>query len=335
MSNQSLFESFIPVTMANLEREYPNGLLHRLFGDDDVVCQPSALHPAFYGCYDWHSSVHSFWQVVRAIRTYPHASYVDEGVALLHRCLTTEKIAVEMAYLAERGSFEMPYGMAWLLQLAAELREWATPQAQSWLSTLEPLEAHASNQFRHYLEKLPFPVRTGLHSQTAFALGLVYDWSQIALDLDLAAQVESRSRTFYLDDQNAPLVYEPSASDFLSPTLSEADLMRRVLGQVEFAEWLGKFLGEEVEDSLATYLQPVGIADFSDGQLAHFTGLNMSRAWMLKKIGQALPDSHHLVDPMLELAQQHQDAGTIHALHNDYMVSHWAPTFVVYLLTNR
>jgi len=329
-----LFESFIPTTIVSLLRIYPNGILHKLDHDDDAR-PPLSLHPAFYGCYDWHSAVHSHWQLIRAIRTVPDGAFVSAAMDALNQTLTVENIAAEVDYLRGRPTFEMPYGMAWLLQLCAELREWQNEDALGWLSILSPLEMHAAAQFLAYLRKMPFPVRSGLHNQTAFSLGLVYDWAQIAGESELLGEICNRSGNFYLQDKDAPLAYEPSGSDFLSPTLAEADLMRRVLDQAEFVVWLDGFLGVDAAQRLTAHLQPVGIADYADGQLAHFTGLNMSRAWMLQKIGLALPADHLLRGDLLALAQRHQDAGIDSALHDDYMVSHWAPTFVVYLLTSR
>lgn len=329
---QTLFESFIPTTIDNILRVYPNGILHQMTSDEDAL-PPHVLHPAFYGCYDWHSAVHSHWQLIRAIQSFPNAPFAAPALAALQQTLTAENLATEMTYVADRDHFEMPYGMAWLLQLCAELREWDTDQARQWLNWLTPLEDHAAAQFAKYLNKMPFPVRTGLHNQTAFSLGLVFDWAQTAGRPDLLDLIRTRGRDFYLADRNAPLAYEPSGSDFLSPALAEADLMRRVLDQDEFVMWLDGFFGVDAAQKLTSHWQPVGIADFSDGQLAHFTGLNMSRAWMLRKIGRALPDDHHLRTVLLELAQTHQEVGIPSVLHEDYMVSHWAPTFVVYLLT--
>lgn len=335
LDTQSLFESFIPLTITNLHREYPNGIAHRLFDDSDVQCKPSQLHPAFYGCYDWHSAVHSHWQVARAIRLFPNAAFVADGITALNRSLTREKIATELAYLPQRQTYEMPYGMAWLLQLTAELHEWGSDNAQRWLSALTPLEDHAVVQFRKYLDKMERPVRTGTHNQTAFSLGLVWDWATETGDKAMQDQIRSRAIHYFGHNTNAPFAYEPSGTDFLSPTLAEADLMRRVLEQNEFSGWLSGFLGENGIEALQTYLQPVEVGDFSDGQLAHFAGLNMSRAWMLEKIAMTVHPNNPFQEPIAQLAQAHRDAGLGSALHEDYMVSHWAPTFVVYLLTKR
>lgn len=334
MDERALVEQMAPVTIGNLHREYPNGILHHWLGAE-VVMAPQRLHPAFFGCYDWHSAVHCHWQLARAIRLYPDAPFVAAARAALDRSFTQENIAVEMAYVQQRPSFEMPYGMAWLLQLMVELWEQTTADAAQWGAILAPLEAHAANQFRAYVTKLPHPVRTGVHNQSAFSLGLALDWAKTVGDGSLIDQIGACARRFYLADVNAPLAYEPSGTDFLSPALAEADLMRRVLEQAEFSDWLWGFFGHDMVETVATRLAPVNVVDFADGQLAHYSGLNLSRAWMLEGIASALPldDRRHLL--LLDLANQHRTLGLSDALHPDYMVAHWAPTFALYLMSRR
>lgn len=331
-----LVERIIPLTLANLQREYPNGIQHSFVAEGETLsATPSSLHPAFYGCYDWHSAVHSVWQVVRAIRLVPNGGFVADAVETLQRLLTPENLAVEMAYIAARPGYEMPYGMAWLLQLAAELREAEGEPFAAWREALAPLEEHAAQRFRGYVARLPYPVRTGLHSQTAFSLGLVWDWAQTAGDDELAATTAAHARRLYLADRNAPLAYEPSGSDFLSPALAEADLLRRVLPPEEFSPWLAGFLGADMADTLPVRLAPVQVVDPADGQLAHFAGLNLSRAWMLQGIASALAGDDPRRAALLALAEEHATAGLPDALHPDYMVSHWAPTFALYYLSRR
>ena len=334
MDAREFAEQVVPVTVGNLHRAYPNGILHHWVGEE-AVASPQTLHPAFFGCYDWHSAVHCHWQLVRAIRLYPDALFVDAAKAALHRSFTQENIAVEMAYVQQRPSFEMPYGMAWLLQLMAELREQTTADAARWGAVLAPVEAHAANRFRAYVTKLPHPVRTGAHNQSAFSLGLALDWAHTVGDRELIDQIGVCARRFYLADVDAPLAYEPSGTDFLSPALSEADLMRRVLPPDEFSAWLWGFFGRDRVDTLATRLAPVQVVDFADGQLAHYSGLNLSRAWMLEGIASVLSADDPRQPLLLTLADQHRVLGLPDALHPDYMVAHWAPTFALYLLTER
>jgi hypothetical protein len=331
-----MLAQMVPVTVGNLHREYPNGILHQFVDDGErFTGTPATLHPTFYGCYDWHSAVHCHWQLVRAIRLYPDAAFVPAAIAALNRSFAQETIAVELAYVAKRPNFEMPYGMAWLLQLLAELREQATTQANQWRELLTPLEIHAANRFRAYLSRLPHPVRSGLHNQSAFSLALAWDWAQVAGDEELTSQIAARARHFYLGDVNAPLAYEPSGSDFLSPSLAEADLLRRVLPADEFSVWLWGFFGNDLIETLPRWLAPVQVVDPTDGQLAHYAGLNISRAWMLAGIASGLPADDTRKSMLLTLAQQHRELGLPDALHPDYMVAHWAPTFALYLTSNR
>jgi len=333
---QSLMEQLLPVTIANIEREYPNGIMHHFVDNGEVLAgTPATFHPAFYGCYDWHSAVHSHWQVVRALRLFPDAAFVPSAIAALDRNLTPEKIAVEVAYVTARPSYEMPYGMAWLLQLLTELREYTTAPTARWLAALQPLEQHAATRFRTYLARIPYPVRTGLHNQSAFSLALAWDWAQVAGDSALTTQITERSRHFFLADVDAPLAYEPSGSDFLSPALAEADLLGRILPAPDFGDWLWGFLGDDMIATLPQRLAPVRVVDFADGQLSHYSGLNISRAWMLRGIAGALVDGDERKAMLLDLAQAHQELGLPDAMHPDYMVAHWAPTFALYLLSDR
>ncbi len=333
---RSIMEQLIPITIVNIEREYPNGIMHQFVDEGEVLTgTPATFHPAFYGCYDWHSAVHSHWQLVRAIRLFPDAAFVPSAIATLDRNLTPEKIAVEVTYVTACPSYEMPYGMAWLLQLLVELREYTIEHTARWLAALQPLEHHAAHRFRNYLARIPYPVRTGLHNQSAFSLALAWDWALVAGDGELSAEITERSRHFFLADVDAPLAYEPSGSDFLSPTLAEADLLRRVLSVAEFSDWLWGFFGHDMVATLPQRLAPVHVVDFADGQLSHYSGLNISRAWMLRGIAGALTDGDERKSMLLALAQAHQELGLPDAMHPDYMVAHWAPTFALYLLSNR
>ncbi|MFN8492745.1 MAG: DUF2891 domain-containing protein [Caldilineaceae bacterium] len=330
----SVVEQFIPITLANLQREYPNGLLHQLKSDADVQ-PPRVLHPIFYSCYDWHSAVHSYWQVVRALRLFPDGAFAPAAVTALDQAFAPENVAGEMAYLQDRPGFELPYGMAWLLQLTAELREMATPLSLHWLAMLQPLEQHAAQRLMVYFKRMPHPIRTGLHNQTAFALGLTIDWAQISNEQITLLSLHEATLRFFAADQAAPLAYEPSAVDFLSPALAEADVMRRVLNQTEFVHWLTQFFGANMVETLPQRLPPVQMVDASEGQLAHFAGLNLSRAWMLEGIHRALPAADQRRPMLADLAQRHRAVGLVDAFHPDYMVSHWAPSFALYLLTAR
>src|SRR5207302_10056664 len=234
---------FANLALACVHKEYPNKISHTLNGDRDVA-PPRKLTPTFYGCYDWHSSVHGHWLLVRLVKTFPNAGFVRSARETLRQSLTREHIVQEAAYLRGEGraSFERPYGLAWLLQLCAELREWDDPQAREMLGNLKPLEDASVERLRTWLPKLSHPVRVGEHDQTAFALGLILDYARGKNDQTLAKLATDSARKFFLADANCPLAYEPSGEDFLSPCLGEADVMRRVLPQAEFGKWLSEFL---------------------------------------------------------------------------------------------
>ena len=266
----ALVGRFLPRTITEVHREFPNGISHSLTGDADRDVRPSAIHPAFHGCYDWHSAVHSHWQLVRAIRLFPGLAVTSAASDAVDTSLSEERLRVETEYVAARPGWEMPYGMAWLLRLAAELHEWDDERADRWRVALGPLEAHAVAAFGRYLDRMSTPVRTGLHNQSAFSLGLVYDYAVTVADDDLAGAITARAVDWFGDDRDAPVHIEPSGTDFLSPVLAEADLMRRVLPADEFARWFDRFVGND--GRLERHLQPVGVVDHGDGQLAHFSG---------------------------------------------------------------
>ena len=329
-------ERFANLALACVHKEYPNHVSHTLNSDADVA-PPRNLTPAFYGCYDWHSSVHGHWLLVRLVRTFPDAPFVASAREALRQSLTAENISQEAAYLRGEGraSFERPYGLAWLLQLAAELKEWDDPQGREMASNLRPLEQVALERLSNWLPKLSNPVRIGEHDQTAFALGLMLDYARGNGDQKFADLVVSRAKVFYLGDQNCPLAYEPSGEDFLSPCLGEADLMRRVLPSQEFARWLRKFMPQISASGDGKWLQPVVSPDPSDPKLAHLDGLNLSRAWMLEGIAAALPKTDKRLPDIRAAAEAHRSAGLASVTGAHYEGGHWLGSFAVYLVTKR
>jgi len=312
--------------------EYPNKIAHVLQSDADAR-PPRELTPAFYGCYDWHSSVHGHWLLARLARLFPEAEFAAAARAALARSLTPANVAAEVAYLRGPGrtSFERPYGLAWLLQLAAELRSWDDPQAREWAATLAPLEIESAQRIMAWLPKLQYPIRSGEHSQTAFAFGLIADWAQVRGDVGMVRLLEQRARTFYLDDRDCALAYEPSGEDFLSPCLAEADFMRRVLPQAEYAAWLGRFLPTLPRTGRADWLPPGVVTDRSDPKLAHIDGLNLSRAWMLEGIASGLPERDARRAGLLAAARAHAAAALPAVTGEHYEGGHWLGTFAVYL----
>ncbi|MEA2488273.1 MAG: hypothetical protein QOH21_65 [Acidobacteriota bacterium] len=318
---------FADLALACVHKEYPNKLAHTLQSDEDVK-PPRVLTPAFYGCYDWHSSVHGHWLLARLARQYPDAPFAAPARAALAKSLTAENIAVEAAYLngAGRASFERPYGLAWLLQLAGELREWDDPLAQQLSANLRPLENAAVERLMAWLPKLSYPIRSGEHSQTAFALGLILD--SHAGGEPLRTIVRDRALAFYASDRRCPVDYEPSGEDFLSPCLAEADLMRRLLRQQEYAEWLSGFLPKMT-------LEPAVVTDASDPKLAHLAGLNLSRAWMLEGISAALKKNDPRSADLRKAADAHRKAGLASVTGEHYEGGHWLGSFATYLATRR
>lgn len=316
-------ERFADLALACVHKEYPNKISHSLNSDADVA-PPRKLTPAFYGCYDWHSSVHGHWLLTRLARTFPDAPFAAKAREALQQSITPENIAAEAAYLRGEGraSFERPYGLAWLLQLDAELREWDDPLGRQLASTLKPLNDAANDRLKAWLPKLSHPVRSGEHSQTAFALGLIIDSTD---DPALERIARDAAKRFYGNDTKCPIRYEPSGEDFLSPCLAEADVMRRVLPQRAFVSWFDRFL-PDVE------LKPEVVTDPSDPRLAHLDGLNLSRAWMLEGIASRLTKRA----PALEkIAHAHREAGLASVTGEHYEGGHWLGSFAVYLTTGR
>jgi hypothetical protein len=327
---------FADLALECVHKEYPNKIGHTLSGDADVG-PPRELTPAFYGCFDWHSSVHGHWLLARLAHLFPDEDLSMAAREAISTSLSQQNIAREVAYLESdgRASFERPYGLAWLLQLAAELHQWDDPLARQLSNNLQPLERVSASRFSEWLPKLSHPIRTGEHSQTAFALGLVLDWSRITGDRALEELILVRSRFWYGDDVDCPTAYEPSGQDFLSPCLAEADLMRRVLAGTEFSDWLHRFLPGAPEDGSGDWLAPAVVTDPTDGKLAHLDGLNLSRAWMLDGIASALA----LDDPRraaFEMAgRRNASAGLASVTGAHYEGGHWLGSFATYLVTRR
>ena len=326
---------FAELALACVHREYPNKIAHVMRHDGDAQ-PPRVLTPAFYGCFDWHSAVHGHWLLVRYLRCQPDGAAMERARAALARSLTPENIRAEVEYFEGEGraSSERPYGLAWLLALAQELREWDDDLGRTCQAALSRLERLASRRMKTWLPKLTQPVRSGEHGQTAFAMGLCFDAARVSGDDELRNVVASRARAFHLGDRDAPLAYEPSGQDFLSPCLAEADLMRRVLSPDEFGAWLGRFFSIPLDEG-GRWLEPVRCPDPLDGKLAHLDGLNLSRAWMLEGIASALAEDDPRRKAIATAARRHRDAGLSAVLDAPYEGSHWLGTYAVYLVTGR
>jgi hypothetical protein len=323
---------FAALALACVHQEYPNKLSHVLATDADAR-PPRELTPSFFGCLDWHSSVHGHWLLARLARRFPSAPFAGPARAALARSLAPERLAAEAAYLRApgRASFERPYGLAWLLQLSAELRGWDDPEARGWAAALAPLEAEAAARLATWLPRLRYPIRSGEHSQTAFAFGLVRDWAVATGNQAMRRQVDEKARAFYLGDRDCPIAYEPSGEDFLSPCLAEADLMRRVLPPADLTGWLTRFLPGIPRAGGAGWLAPAVVTDRSDPRLAHHAGLNLTRAWMLLGVAGALPAGDPRRGPLAAAAGAHAEEALPAVTGEHYAGGHWLGTFAVYL----
>lgn len=333
-------ERFAKLALACVHKEYPNKIAHVLNSDADVA-PPRKLTPAFCGCYDWHSSVHGHWLLVRLLKSFPDAPFAKDAREALKQSLTAENLKQEAIYIKGEGrsSFERPYGLSWLLQLCAELREWDDPQAKEWSANLKPLEDAAVERLSKWLPKLSHPVRIGEHDQTAFGLGLMFDYARTSKNDAFGKLIRDSAKKFFLADKNCPLNYEPSGEDFLSPCLGEADVMRRVLPQKEFANWLKQFMPQipvaREGSANADWLKVAVSPDPSDPKLAHLDGLNLSRAWMLEGILSALPNDDPRRDALQGAADAHRHAGLAAVTGEHYEGGHWLGSFAVYLTTQR
>lgn len=327
---------FAQLAMEGIPREFPNKPSNVMTGPESVLA-PRALHPVFYGCYDWHSSVHGHWMLTRLARVYPDAPIASEIRALLDRQLVAEGLTAEAPYFDEQvnQSFERMYGWAWALRLATELHTWDDPDAKRWAANLRPLEQRIVQLTRDYLPRLTYPIRTGVHPDTAFALGQILDYARAVDDAQLEAQIVEFATAKYLSDRNYPARYEPSGEDFFSPAWNEADLMRRVLGPPEFAAWLERFLpGLAEEDSAAaSLLFPAVVSDVTDPKLVHLAGLNLSRGWTQNAVLASLPADDPRRAALEASVAAHTQAGLDYVFSGHYEGEHWLATFAVYLLT--
>ncbi len=324
-------ERFARLALSCVDREYPNKPEHVMDGAADVR-PPRDLHPAFFGCYDWHSSVHGHWMLVRLLETHPDIPSAPSIRERLDAHFTTEAIAREVVYLDRKSakSFERTYGWAWVLRLALELERARDPKARVWREKIRPLETAIVSRLRDYLPRLTKPVRTGVHPNTAFALAEALDWASGTGHPEVAKEVRDRSRDFFLADRSCPFDYEPSGEDFFSPCLEEADLMRRVLPRAEFSAWLSRFF-PGLAPGRRVPLAPAVVSDPTDPKLVHLDGLNLSRAWALTGIASALPASDTRRGALLDAARGHARAGLARVSSGNYEGEHWLASFAVRL----
>lgn len=311
-----------------MDQEYPNKL-GQVLASEDNLREPSDLHPAFYGCFDWHSAVHGHWSLVKLLKTFPDLEKADNIRAKLAENLTAEKILLEVEYfqMPQEKSYERTYGWAWLLKLAEELHTWDDPQAQEWSANLQPLTDLIVERYLEFLPKLLYPIRVGEHPNTGFGLTFAYDYAQTTGNDSLKLLIEERAKFYFQNDADCPLSWEPSGFDFLSPCLEEADIMRRVLTPEDFKIWFDAFLPQLTRADVV--FEPGKVSDRTDGKLVHLDGVNFSRAWCLYGIAEAIPEYSHLT----AIANEHMEF-TINNLKNDgYEGGHWLGSFAIYAFT--
>ena len=297
------------VALANVQRQYPRHVSHLLKGPGEDL-DPRRLHPAFYGSYDWHSAVHMHWLLARIQRLYPDARIAP----LFDQHLASSAMRAELAYFEANATFERPYGWAWLLELQAELLRLGE---RRWSDAVRPLAEELAGRLARFVAGAPYPIRAGSHGNTAFACLLGLDYARSAADLALAKDIEHAARRWYGDDRDAPLAYEPSLDDFLSPALVEAALMKEVLA-AQYAAWSRRFFSVSPET-----LEPPRVADRADAKQAHLDGLALSRAWCLRKLGYA------------EAAERHLKAAMPHVVGGHYVGEHWLASFAALALTEE
>lgn len=322
---------FSALALGHLTQEYPNKLTHVLAGTQDVQ-GPKALHPIFYGSYDWHSCVHGYWLVLHLLGRFPNLPEARDIVAVVDRHFTEENVARECAYLElphNRG-FERPYGWAWLLTLASELASSPLPQARKWALAMAPLTSIFVDRFEEFLPKATYPLRVGTHFNTAFALTLALDFARESSRDSFAQLISETAKRWHWHD-SACQAWEPSGDEFLSPSLMEAVLMSRVLTSTEFSVWLARFLPELESGRPETLFTPATVSDRSDGKIAHLDGLNLSRAWCHRVIARKLEPTDPRIAVLLDAAVAHLSAALDH-VEGDYMGEHWLATFATLAL---
>lgn len=329
----ALASRFAATALDNVVREFPNKLDHVMDGVADVA-SPRALHPAFYGSYDWHSCVHMHWLLAHLLRTIDGLPEAPAIARTFDEHLSRDAIAGEVAYLgrASTQTFERTYGWAWLLKLAEEVARGRGDAFARWSANLAPLADAFVARYLDWLPRASHPLRMGMHANTAFGLAFALDYARHMNEAALAGACEARARDWYGNDRDYPAAWEPSGSDFLSPALIEADLMRRVLSSQRFAEWLTAFLPRLADRVPATLFDPAVPSDRSDGQIVHLDGLNLSRAWCFRGIAGALPRDDARVSILRDAADRHAAAGMEGVASGDYMGAHWLASFAALAL---
>ena len=331
---QEVASSFVHLALNCVQKEYPNKTGH-VMNDASEVLTPSEMHPAFYGCFDWHSSVHGHWMLVRILKLFPNLPEAAQIRKALNDNLSAENILKEVEYYNQEGrkSFERTYGWAWLLKLAEELHDWDDADGMVWEKNLIPLTERIIKSYSDFLPKQVYPVRTGVHPNTAFGISFALDYAKKVQNKVFEELLIERSKFYYQNDKNGPALWEPGGEDFLSPVLVEADLMRRVLNQQEFTKWVHQFLPGFLNNEYSNLLNPAIVSDREDPKGVHLDGLNLSRAWCMLSISNALPKDDPLKNILLKAANTHSESALSNVATGNYEGEHWLASFAVFILS--
>ncbi len=318
----------VDLPLACINTQYPNKLGQTLGSEKDLQ-SPRALHPAFYGCFDWHSSVHAHWSLVRLLKKFPKLDRAGEVKNVLETSLSKENINKELEYFRQEHNhdYERTYGWAWLLKLSEELYTWDTDMGDELSENIRPLADLIVERYTEFLPKLNYPIRVGEHTNTAFALSFAHDYAMATNNADFETLIEKRAKDFYLSDKNCPLSWEPSGFDFFSPCLEEVDVMRKVLPKAAFSLWIDNFLPQLKNKNFT--MAAGEVSDREDGKLVHLDGLNFSRARIFYGLAnQDTDDFGHL----RTIADQHVNHSFPNLVGDSYEGGHWLGSFAIYAL---
>lgn len=318
-----------------IQQEFPNKTSHISNEESDHVLLPSELHPTFYGCFDWHSSVHGHWMLVKLLKTFPNFPESEVIRVLLDQQFEKSKIEKEAAYfrMPHAKHWERTYGWAWLLKLDEELYTWNDEQAKRWHKNLQPLTDNIVQAWYEFLPKQTYPNRTGVHANTAFGLVFALDYARARKNKIFEKAITQSSLKLFQNDKNAPTIWEPNGADFLSPSLEEADLMMRILSKEDFIQWRDEFFTDDALQHLTNL--PI-VSDRADLQIVHLDGLCFSRSWCMRALAETYPKTHPNHELLKKAANNHLLAALKEILSRHYSGEHWLASFAIYaLLFNR
>ncbi len=326
--------TYARTAIENIHREFPSDVWHRMQGPEDLPRRPRERNPVFYGSFDWHSCVEMHWVLVRLLRMQPAHIAQTEVRQVLNEQFTADGLTQEAHFIGDpsnRGR-ERPYGWGWALQLAADLHAWDDPDARRWMANFRPLAEALSRNFLEWLPRATYPIRYGVHGNSAFGFSRALAYARDT-DSPLLEALVHKANDWFAGDVDYPAAWEPSGADFLSPALTEAELMGELLTAEEFSSWLDRFLPRIRQQEPAALFTPASVSDPSDGQIAHLHGLNASRAWGWRRIAELLPNGDARIEIALAAMRTHAAAALPHVSGSDYMVEHWLAAYAVLLMT--